>query len=150
MINQQRLRYLIQQQLAGTIVTEETAELESLVREDGAYVLLSKIIQEEMEQSLPEIMIENLEWEERIRQILAIDKTSKSLTPVHRSHFLKSAWIRYAAAIVILVGVGTYLYVNNQPEKPSVTQKNPVPMQNDVAPGGNRATLKLADGSTII
>ena len=68
---------------------------------------------------------------------------------VHRIHFLRTAWFRYAAAIIILFGVSTYIFINNQEEKPSVTQTNPVPVKNDVAPGGNRATLTLADGSTI-
>jgi transmembrane sensor len=70
--------------------------------------------------------------------------------PVHRIHFLRIAWIRYAAAIIILFGIGAYLYINNQKGKPSVTQTNPVPLQNDVAPGGNRASLTLADGSKIV
>jgi transmembrane sensor len=69
---------------------------------------------------------------------------------VHRIHFLKTAWFRYAAAIILIVGIGSYLYITNQKEKPSVTQTSPVPVQNDVSPGGNRATLTLADGSKII
>jgi ferric-dicitrate binding protein FerR (iron transport regulator) len=69
--------------------------------------------------------------------------------PVHRVHFLKRAWWKYAAAILMIFGIGTYLYINQQKEKPSVTQTNPVPVQNDVAPGGNRATLTLADGRKI-
>ena len=48
------------------------------------------------------------------------------------------------------MGIGGYLYINNQKEKPSVTQTNPNPVNNDVAPGGNRATLTLADGSKIV
>jgi transmembrane sensor len=73
----------------------------------------------------------------------------KQIIPVHRVYFLRTAWFRYAAAIILLFGIGSYLYMNNQKEKPSVTQTSPLPMQNDVAPGGNRATLTLADGSVI-
>jgi transmembrane sensor len=51
---------------------------------------------------------------------------------------------------LIIFGIGTYIYITNQKEKPSVTQTSPVPVQNDVAPGGNKAVLTLADGSTII
>lgn len=70
--------------------------------------------------------------------------------PMHRIHFLKTAWFRYAAAILILFGIGTYLYLTNQKEKSSVTiTTNPVPVQNDVLPGGNKAILTLADGSRI-
>jgi len=73
-----------------------------------------------------------------------------SVAPVHRVHFLKTAWFRYAAAIIIVFGIGAYLW-NTQKEKPSVaTTNNPVPLQNDVAPGGDKAVLTLADGTTIV
>lgn len=78
-------------------------------------------------------------------------ETAEQIIPlVHRIHFLKTAWIRYAAAIIVVMGIGTYIYVSNQRQKPSVTQTNPVPVQNDVAPGGNKATLTLANGKTIV
>src|SRR5688500_5944686 len=74
----------------------------------------------------------------------------QQIPTIHRVHFLKTSRFRYAAAIIILFGVGAYLYINIQKEEPSVTTTtNPVPVQNDVAPGGNKATLTLADGSKI-
>lgn len=69
---------------------------------------------------------------------------------VHRVHFLRTAWFRYAAACIIVIAIAAYLWNLPQKEKPSVTQTSPVPVQNDVAPGGNRATLTLADGSKIV
>jgi ferric-dicitrate binding protein FerR (iron transport regulator) len=71
--------------------------------------------------------------------------------PVHRVHFLRTAWLRYAAAIIILFGIGTYLNINNQKEKPDgTTASSEASAKEDVAPGGNRATLTLADGSEIV
>ena len=64
---------------------------------------------------------------------------------VHRIHFLKTAWFRNAAACIIVIALAAYLWNLPQKEKPSVTQTSPVPVQNDVAPGGNIATLTLAD-----
>jgi transmembrane sensor len=78
------------------------------------------------------------------------DLQSADARPVHRIHLLKTAWFRYAAAVIIILGISAYLWNIQQKEKPSVTQTNPVPVQNDVAPGGNRATLTLADGRKII
>lgn len=88
----------------------------------------------------------------RLRQMNLDDgaNTETVVPSVHRIPFLKTAWLRYAAAIIIILGVGAYLYINNQKEKPSVTQTDPHPVNNDVAPGGNRAILTLADGSKII
>lgn len=58
----------------------------------------------------------------------------------------------YAAAIALLIIAGSIIYYYNSPRgnaDPGVAIVSPVPMQNDVAPGGNHATLTLADGKTI-
>jgi transmembrane sensor len=68
---------------------------------------------------------------------------------VHRVHFLKTAWFRYAAAIIILFGVTTYFWINNRPAKPLITQMQPVSTVKDIQPGGNRAVLTLSDGRKI-
>ncbi|MBL7696933.1 MAG: FecR domain-containing protein [Chitinophagaceae bacterium] len=78
------------------------------------------------------------------------DRFLPSVPKVHRIHFLRTAWFRYAAAIVVFLSIATYLFFNTTKEKPSVTQNNTIPVQNDVPPGGNRATLTLADGTKIV
>ena len=55
-----------------------------------------------------------------------------------------------AAAILLLLASGSYFFFGNQEAKKEVaviTKNVPV---NDVAPGGNKAVLTLADGSAII
>jgi len=106
-----------------------------------------EIISQILERGVEDPAYDTGRWESAIERIL---RSQPQSAPVHRIHFLRTAWFRYAAAIIILFGIGTYLYINNQKEKPSVTQTNPVPVQNDVAPGGNKATLTLADGSKIV
>jgi transmembrane sensor len=99
-------------------------------------------------------VLEQLTADEQLKfeQLLYEDLRQQFPTarPIRRVHLLKTAWLRYAAAVLIVFGIGTYLYVTNQKEKPSVTQNNPNPVQNDVAPGGNKAILTLADGSKIV
>lgn len=71
--------------------------------------------------------------------------------PVHRVHFLKTSWFRYAAAILIVVGLGTvaYLWTNNKKiEQPLVSENKQ--LQTDLPPGGERAVLTLADGTEIV
>jgi transmembrane sensor len=56
-------------------------------------------------------------------------------------------WLRIAASIILLIGLGTYLWiVNNKSEQKIaiVDQAHPV------IPGGNRAILTLSDGKQII
>lgn len=70
----------------------------------------------------------------------------------HLDHKVKRHinWFRLSAAAVILVvfSVGLYFYVS-KPEEQLVIQK-PQEKETDIKPGGNKAILTLADGSTII
>jgi ferric-dicitrate binding protein FerR (iron transport regulator) len=77
-----------------------------------------------------------------------LPSTSYPQVPVHRVHFLKSAWFRYAAAFLLIAGTAAYLYLTNRPQKETAVTS---PTENiDILPGGNKAILTLADGSTIV
>lgn len=69
---------------------------------------------------------------------------------VHRVHFLKTAWFRYAAAVIVLLGMvlisGTY---NEKHPQDQVVTDHPAPVQNEVAPGSDKAILTLANGQQI-
>jgi len=57
-------------------------------------------------------------------------------------------WWYAAAAVLLLGGFLTYRFAFQQPDKTPIVKTTPE--KNDVAPGGNKAILTLADGSTII
>lgn len=87
--------------------------------------------------------------EARIQAVLNIDRTRKTQTPVHRIHLLKTAWFKYAAAILIMIGIGAYLW-NTQKEKPAATTMNALRANNDVsAPIGNHASITLSNGQKV-
>lgn len=67
-----------------------------------------------------------------------------------RVHFLKTAWLRYAAAILLILCAAAYLYLRHQQQYEVAASEAPSLMTNDAAPGGNKAILTLADGSTIV
>jgi transmembrane sensor len=147
MNEQERLQYLFQRCYEKIATTAERAEFLSLVSQTQHEEAVNKLI--EATYSLQPV---NRPDEQTSRSILAaiLDTQNAAPVPIHRIHLLKTAWFRYAASIIILFGIGSYLYISNQKEKPSVTQNNSVPVQNDVAPGGNKAILTLADGSKIV
>ncbi len=64
----------------------------------------------------------------------------------HRVHFLKTAWFRYAAAIILLFGISAYLFTTQKtkpvPEKIATVQDVP-------APEALRATITLDNGQII-
>lgn len=85
--------------------------------------------------------------EKMYRQITSeISETGTRVVPLSRRH-----WLRYAAAgvIILLIGTGTYfLFFSHTPTKAVAINK---PSQhNDVNPGSYKARLTLSDGRNII
>lgn len=73
------------------------------------------------------------------------------IVPIHRKHLWSRGFIRYAAAVIILVGIGTYLYtalIKNQTTIPTTSQ--PDLAKNDVLPGRQGAILTLSTGKTVV
>ncbi|WP_295796807.1 FecR family protein [Mucilaginibacter sp.] len=54
-----------------------------------------------------------------------------------------------AAAILVFASVGLYLLYNHYPGRPQQIVNNKI-YKNDIAPGGNKAILTLADGSKLV
>jgi transmembrane sensor len=71
-------------------------------------------------------------------------------TPPRRVHVLTTAWFRYAAAVVLLLCVGAYLWNRNTHKEEVAQQAGPVSLQKDVPPGREGATLTLADGRQLV
>ena len=66
--------------------------------------------------------------------------------PVHRVHFLRRPFWRYAAAVLVVIA-GVYIY---QRTKAPVLLSQEKRFKNDLQPGSHRATLILADGSEVV
>ncbi|MEJ0107166.1 MAG: FecR domain-containing protein [Bacteroidota bacterium] len=62
--------------------------------------------------------------------------------------FRMPVWLRVAAAILLLTA-GIFYLVSSNRSKQQVSQMKEERYKNDVAPGGDRATLTLGDGSII-
>lgn len=73
----------------------------------------------------------------------------KKISPLIKDYGVKTIWPRYisAAAIIIIISVGTLFYkdyLKKSEAKYAVSEA-----KNDISPGGNIATLTLADGRKI-
>jgi transmembrane sensor len=84
---------------------------------------------------------------------IPVDKSDYDFAakPKRRVRSMRTSWLRWASAAVIIFFVfGAYLYyttISNKKEDLTVIKTFPA---TDIAPGGNKAVLTLADGSAII
>ncbi len=58
--------------------------------------------------------------------------------------------IAVAAAVLIFISIGSYLYFFNKPKTQTALNEAHQSLKNDVLPGGNKATLTLSNGLKII
>jgi transmembrane sensor len=95
----------------------------------------------EGEQESIEAAVEN--W---LLQNMQVDE--QPLAEVHELPKRSRTWWVAAAIFIVLSGTGYYLY--NKQQATAVVAIKEEHLNNDVAPGGNKAVLTLANGTTIV
>lgn len=91
--------------------------------------------------------------EETIRkEMLAAILEKAGIAPAHVIRLHRNRWLKYvaAAAVVLVLGTGSYfLFLNKEKPQPEQTTANSR-YKNDVEPGGNKAILTLGNGSQVL
>lgn len=127
---------------------QELEQLLALVKQNQHDEAVVSFITQQLASFEPDNAEEIQFWHERFAHFRERFGDSKPITqPVHRVHFLKTAWFRYAAVIIILFGVGTYIWTANKKntQSPIIAEQT-----TDIAPGKDGAILTLADGSQVV
>lgn len=63
----------------------------------------------------------------------------------------KKTWFKVAASVAIVLSIAAFLFLQNgEGDKEEVVVKAEKKFENDIAPGGDKAILTLADGSKIV
>ncbi len=149
---------LIARELSGNASSEELLQLKNWLEEDSGNKSVYDSIKnrskwEERENILAEYDKEK-EWE-KLSDLLEANSNGHSnvqpdnQTAKKRQSLFRYSFTRYAAAaVVVLMAGATFLYLSRQSGKE--VQPTAELQTNDIVPGGNKAILTLADGSTII
>ena len=150
---------LLDKYVEGTLLPEEEREFALMLQNRSYHEWLSVEILDKLE--MDPVGLKKIP-EERTAEILSAILKSEPTTGLlpltadtesavnHRSPFpLRSTWLRYAAMILLLAGAATVLYLRHQSPKKEMALA-PSKVQVDILPGGNKATLTLSDGSTIV
>jgi transmembrane sensor len=141
------LEYLLNRYANKTCTVEEKEELMRLLQESGNDEALQQLIDKMLEErpvihTMPEKNAQAV-----LQAIFEADETPVvhvDQAPVRRISFGRIA----AAASVLLLLTAAGWFMLNRSSKPGVTTA--ALMKNDVSPGGNKALLTLANGSTIV
>lgn len=143
-MDQQRIIYLLERELEGTLTAKEFQELEELkVHEDSELMerLMAELIAREAEH--PRYISDAVE-DAAFEKIISVDAVQEHSTGTStRIHFLRSGWMRAAVVAVLILGAGAYFMTRK------TSQEAPVAVQEPNTQPNNKVTLALADGTTI-
>ncbi|MFB6454232.1 FecR family protein [Chitinophaga sp. Hz27] len=142
----ERLHFLLVQIHTQQAGDNEYQELLSIIQEDDSGAVVAAIDAFHATHQLPADSSYNaVEWQPLVQQILGADKPLQEDTHISTPP-RRIAWYYAAAAITLLI-IGAWLYKASSYTAPDVIIASST--QADVKPGGNKATLTLADGSVI-
>lgn len=149
--NKENFSDLIHKYLDNRLSSAEYAELWRMLNEQPDEAVLNEEL-EKLWQSAKTItpLIAADDWDQKIqeaKQKLAATVQTQEQPVISR--FQRYRWV--AAAAILLLLVSSVFLLTNQKEKNTAVAKNTQPQQqNDRLPGGDRAVLILADGSSIV
>lgn len=133
----ERFAYLLKQAAQHSATADELEELGELLKKEE--------ISPELLPDLPPVSYDAAHWDNMASNILAADKVDKeNIIPIRA----KRRWLWAAAGVALLItAAGYFLLQPKAVQQPiaAVKQSN----TQDIAPGGNRATLVLGDGSQL-
>ncbi len=165
MVDQQRIIALIEGFLDDRLSTMEVLELqEALLHADGlnnAQRAFQQILSSYPSSTVT--VIDRIDEDLLMNKILqaapvkTIEQESIVTRPVHRIHFLKTAWFRYAAAVILII-TGIMLYYNLSPYPPTqyhyspncATCRYPVMPCQDITALCLRSLMEKKSNSTVL
>lgn len=139
------LKNLLEKYLAGELSAEEFRRLWSASREPGSRQTWESFMKEIWNDPRYHQLEDNSAKDavlEKLRPVL------KDVTRKRAPFINKRTWWAAAASLLLLAGGATYFLQSKKPVQLASTPPPPI-KKNEVQPGGDKAILTLADGTTI-
>jgi len=74
---------------------------------------------------------------------------SGEIKPARKFRYLRTAWLRYAAAAVVAFAVSVYFWMSVDKNEMNARRDNTIPVAAEVVPGSDKAILTLGSGKKI-
>jgi transmembrane sensor len=155
-MHNEKIAYLLKKYLDNSITSIEWRQLMELLSDDRGSGAVRSVLEELIRESPAIVDYQESEWESFYQETILAMKgpigapadgdRQKPPVPLRWKR-----WMVAAAVLILFAGAGgALLYRGNGPGQPArpVVRRQAAP-GDDVAPGGNKAVLTLADGSTI-
>ena len=145
-----RLTYLFNRYYSGEATPEESSELMVMIKAAKNNHELNDLLEEAWDNLSNHELFFSRENSAKIFDSIVFQQDNEPEEDEQEKPWLQNFyWWRYAAAAIILIfGFGALYKFQSKSVSQHITATPAV--VRDVAPGGNRAVLTLADGSTII
>ncbi len=154
MPDKNRLTYLFQQYLSNNITDSELEELFEYVKQVRTDETLKAYITSVYQETRAETDEEGrqIDWDTMfdsiVHESLKAEAGTEETTGTYGKRF--PLWRSIAAAVVLLIiGVGVYFY-RHKAELPQEIVRHEEKKKRDIMPGGNKATLTLANGMQLV
>jgi len=146
--NTNRIHYLFEQYMQKACTREELQELFAFIAQPEYRPLLEQLMDAEYEVLQPLAAAQEIDWEYIYQQV--IETANDNVIPLDNKRRFRWTRIAVAATVIIAIGTAGYWLMNRFSKNNIARQEQSVQQSKDVLPGGNKAMLTLADGSTII
>jgi len=150
-MEQQRLTYLLQQYGNNQVTQVELEELRHfLASGEGGEVFTEAMAG--LMTTYQDRSFDIAPYLDLSKKVLEIDKAPIpviNMTDVRCVHFLKTAWFRYAAVIILFLGIGAWFWGVNRKNN-QLAANHDKTLNSAITPGKNGAVLTLADGRQLV
>ncbi|HVU55788.1 MAG TPA: FecR family protein [Puia sp.] len=142
-MGQERIHYLLKRYADNSASTEEVEEMLTLLQTAGGEEALKDMVAEIWNEG-DEAPLSEKDWD-RMWSVVDQEMDVRS-RPVR----MLRVWGRVAAALLLFVGAGAVYWKLAGREKKAAAPIAARGVRKDIKPGGNKAMLTLANGSTIV